>query len=229
MLYVSRRVGDESVGVVDTDDGIEEIHEINVLRWSLDGTDLRVHGFDFGMKLSPIIRPYQVPDLVTKEQAKLRTLFNIDTSVYKGILTNFICDSIALVRDVTISVSDICKGLGSCAFAGNRFGIDHGAYRAILVMDDTITFAENALCFPESDFYSDSCLDSYVAFDLREMRDIGRVRAFYKQAAQYDMSDLFSSLSSLIIDNSDRKQALIRWAYDQADELNSQDLEDEYT
>lgn len=94
MLYISRVLPDEHYGVVDTDDGVEEIVTRDRLVSAVMFDKVEILGVEYfpknwgdGYGTIGRITPYQIDGKQSGSQAKVKTLFGMDVRVYDGEIT----------------------------------------------------------------------------------------------------------------------------------------------
>lgn len=109
MLYVSRYVGGDKVGVVDTDDGVEEvlteeklwdivrslhIQVVGCEKWEDSG-----RGYDY-------IYVYQPAETISVQQTKAKAILGVDIKMHNGAIANVHIDWDGIKSPVTLRLSD---------------------------------------------------------------------------------------------------------------------------
>lgn len=123
MLFVSRRIGFDSFGVVDTDDGREEIVTWSKLRKVVhDG--VQVYGVDFvntvGEGYRCLIDVYQPSNTITQLQLKTKVLQGVEIVTYGKSITGI--RLLGSKSKVVLKLSDYGAALSECIFACNAPG-----------------------------------------------------------------------------------------------------------
>lgn len=186
MLYVSRMLGQNRFGVVDTDDGSESVCTYGdlmdyVLRLGLDIKGVVVDTQYRKGKPKPYVRSIQVAqDLsqVTRQQTKAKVLMGVDIKTYGDQITSISADK-GLANKTTVRLSDYGTSCGEYIFR-NMPWLTGGVL--VLVLDDKIKL--NAKSF--KDFVSKG-----VVVDMREVTD--------KKTVSYIASELAHAESWLQI------------------------------
>lgn len=200
MLYVSRRVGVRSYGVVDTDDDVETIVkgsdlgnmvlvdkvEIVGVKLSSGANGTYIRGFEM----------YQDPRYYTALQAKYKTLKGIDIRTYKGEITYIALDGDRMELEERIVLSKF----GKCMSWKVQFiwkGRQCKEQRVILVIDDNIEMLGDV---------TECCLEG-AAWDVSECHNEELVTKMYTDA--FDIEDL----DDLVIDNFivDNRERMTYW------------------
>ena len=135
MLFISRRVGLDCFGVVDTDDGVEEVvnkDDIaeNVTRYKLDIKGVKEVGT---LGIAVDIEPYQDVATMTRLQTKTSMLSKVDVTVYDKYITSIRWHTID--EPATIRLSDFGERCEDCILVGNTL---QGEHNITLVFDDKL-------------------------------------------------------------------------------------------
>lgn len=207
MLYISRAVGHGSFGVIDTDDGVEEVvptHEIVSL--CKPGIGLEIKGVKLTANGSVYsIRPYQLPEEATRHQVKTQLLQHVDIRTYQGAITGIFWHANLIKTPVTIRLSDYGESCGDGVLIGNDADRCH---KITLVLDDKIRICEASFRMPFGTSLGPSGIG--VVFDVREMSNGPSVYNVYQSVFRFsDDPDLFESL----IDHSERMKRMLDRQY----------------
>lgn len=184
MLYISRQVDWQDTafgvvqkyGVVDTDDGVEEI----VTRREI--LDLGKAGIDImgGVQdRTGLLFPYQLVETFSAYQSRLSAIGGIDTAVYNGEITRITLGKSMSETTVRIILSKLGDRLGPYSLMYNDY---EGPVKAVLVFDDSINVLKRSI-IPHS--LSTSC---GIRYDLR------RVTRSEVREAVYDELRYFMTL-----------------------------------
>lgn len=142
MLYVSRSLPGDRYGVVDTDDGVEQI----VNRMELNNAVIKlgipikgVHlGNGYGSDYVVAVTPQQSHETVTRQQAKLKTLKGVDIRTFNGEITAIIADINLADNNMRIRLSDFGDRISWDATIRWEPRVTNKVL--ILVVDDKIEF-----------------------------------------------------------------------------------------
>lgn len=132
MLYISRYVDLRSFGVVDTDDGVEQIATPRDIVEATLNRHLEIHGCYVGEFPT---RPWQPPETKTQRQLKMQLLSHVDIVTYKSAVTSVIWKGSDIKRPVTVRVSDFGDSLAEFVIRHNTVNPEH---KVTLVFDDKI-------------------------------------------------------------------------------------------
>ena len=170
MLYISRYIGPDQYGVVDTDDGVEQVISFTELygavcldRLSIAGAPI-VHN-TLADKNIVVCQP---PDTISRVQAKAKVLLKVDVKCYKSMITSIIWNRSSDEDLVDIRLSDYGTCVADYVLARN---VAFGGYKVCLIFDDKLTYCTNA--FRRRYFERDLIGKNGVGavFDLRELSD----------------------------------------------------------
>lgn len=138
MFYISRVVGANKYGVVDTEDGVENIMTTGELSRATCKLGIPIEGvtlyYQPGHKLPNIasIKIYQAPESISREQVKLKALKGVDVKKQGDVVVSISVNAPA-DKPVTIRLSDIGTEFGNYIFSGNK--ISQGT---TIIVDDKI-------------------------------------------------------------------------------------------
>lgn len=199
MLYISRRIGANKAGVVDTDDGVEQIISLYQLGSSMY-KKLGVRGRTFtGMyQSSVIVLPYQPDETRSPIQLKARLLTGVDIKVYNDIVTNINLSAV-LNPPVTIRLSDFGSKCSDCLLLGNK---DTGRHIITLVFDNKISVGDDAFR-RDIEIIGLGVQGVGVKFDLREAEDVSKI---YSGLIRFNGWQILSS----VIDHRERFDSMVR-------------------
>lgn len=171
MLYISRRIGANKVGVVDTDDGVEQIISLYQFGSSMY-KKLGVRGCTFTGRYQSgaIVLPYQPDETRSPVQLKARLLTGVDIKVYNDIVTNINLSTV-LNPPVTIRLSDFGSKCSDCLLLGNK---DTGRHIITLVFDNKISVGDDAFR-RDIEIIGLGVQGVGVKFDLREAEDVSKI------------------------------------------------------
>ena len=216
MLYISRQVGEDDFGVVDTDDGVEQAisfsgicHCVSELGLSIAG--VATEELPFGRFVHDIT-VYQPEWSLSREQVRLQLLLNVSIVVYKSMITKIAWDADKILKPVTIRLSDFGTQLGKNILLGNKFV---GRHVITLVLDDKLQHNDEDsgyVGFPEGLLIGDTDLGVNgmgVMFDLRELSNSSVVRLLYDGLYSMAFRGDISEMRASILDNEVRKNLLI--------------------
>lgn len=168
MLYISRVVGIQFIGVVDTDDGVEEIVPIFKVREIVSG-GIPIKGVEAksprGAIFAPIL-PYQVPETYSPLQSKLKFATGIDVLVYNDMVTSIRFDAKKLKAPVAIRLSSFAPKCADCILFGNSCAFRHVI---TLVLDDKVQVGVRTFRREEGIDGTNGVQGLGVKFDLREI------------------------------------------------------------
>lgn len=208
MLFISRRVGYSGYGVVDTDDGVEEIVTGTALYDVPSELRKSIKGVLENTEAAPqkAFRPWQDPDSRSLLQTKTSTLHNVDVTVWGDMVTDIVMRNTQIE---VIRLSDFGTRCADCVFVGNNRPKRH---RLTLILDDKVEL--NLLSFKILQFadkYVNAGVSSIgVVFDLREVRKRLRTReVVYHSLFESDPQLLKTS----IIDEEGYKNDMLRKAF----------------
>lgn len=199
MLYISRRIGANKAGVVDTDDGVEQIISLYQFGSSMY-KKLGVRGCTFtGMyQSSVIVLPYQPDETRSPIQLKSRLLTGVDVKVYNDIVTNINLSTV-LNPPVTIRLSDFGSKCSDCLLLGNK---DTGRHIITLVFDNKISVGDDAFR-RDIEIIGLGVQGVGVKFDLREVEDVSKI---YSGLIRFNGWQILSS----VIDHRERFDSMVR-------------------
>lgn len=142
MLYISRCIDFSKYGVVDTDDGVEEVVGLMDIIKMVRDTHIDIKGVvsdpdiicsDFGPGM---IRPYQPAETMTALQAKTNLLSHVCVKTYGTMITS-VCWRVDELREpVRIRLSDFGSSCADCILRENLL---LGSKTVILVLDDKLS------------------------------------------------------------------------------------------
>ena len=171
MLFVSRRVGYDKFGVVDSDDGVEEVVGYGVLLKVVDlGIDVKgIDLFDnrFAQSALFAVKPYQLPETVTPLQTKTSMLRHVDVIVYKSSIVGIVTHPWDIQSPVSLRLSDFGT---HCAEGFLRDNEKIGKHKVTLILDDNIYLDDLSLSLASNDSgFSLGVEGAGFVFDLREV------------------------------------------------------------
>lgn len=201
MFYISRRIGANRYGVVDTEDGHEDVMtyaELDdaVCRLCIEIAGVQIKKWNGVLKIERI-DPYIPKSGVTKAQAKLATLSAVDIKVNNGVIVSFEWRNPPNNLPRVIRLSDYGTSCCGCIFERAILAYNNGVVDErplTVILDDKLTFDYKT-------FRGSSNIP--VIFDLREVRNEKTVKYFYKDFITPYLGD--SHMRDYVIDIPDRK------------------------
>lgn len=193
MLFISRRSGTSGICVYDTDDNTEERVEFWELLEMINEYKLEVQLSKYpadGMFVVGSLIPYQVPSETSPAALKLRMMYGIEVTTFRGSITG-VRVPWEFSGDVTIRLSDYGNSCEDCIMWGFR-SVDDG--KVTVILDDKITYSKHTLS-EQAEVLSDH---SYM-YDFRELSD-NTALELYNQLYAVDSGRIFRS----IIDHKER-------------------------
>lgn len=200
MLYISRFVGLRGYGVVDTDDGVEEI---------LSRQQLEEAVIKYGIEIKGVITKsrnwehwiakvevYQPPESVIKQQAKSKVLLGVDVKVFDDRITAIEWTASPNDKERVVRLSDYGTHVGAKVL--NRMSVVYNKHTTAksfltIILDDKLTCDNKA-------FMNASSTD--VKFDLREVTENRIAFIFYNNYITQYTTD--ADMTDHIIDVPDR-------------------------
>ena len=209
MLYVSRRVGYDKFGIVDTDDGVEEVVGYGVLLPVVD-LGIEVKGIDlednrFAQSALFAVKPYQAPEYTTPLQAKTSMLRHVDIVVYKDAIVGVTTHPWDIKEPVTIRLSDFGT---HCAEGCLRDNEKIGKHKVTLILDDKIHLDDLSLSLASNDSgFSLGVEGAGFVFDLREVTSMRTIDMVYRNLWRRNNNEAAIS----VIDDKERKREWLRF------------------
>ena len=209
MLYISRYKYKDFVGIVDTDDGVEEFVDYYSLYnlccdLGLEIVGVRTSVSDNALQYVDGADVYQPRSTLKPIQTKAKLMKHVDVKLYNALITSVLWDYERLVEPVVIRLSDFGSKCADCLLSGN---VHAGTHKITIVVDDKVDIGEGTFKLREDD-------DSYmgitglgVALDVSEVTDFSAAKAIYN-------SFFFGSVPELersIIDIENRKKKMMRY------------------
>lgn len=205
MLYVSRRIGNFSYGVVDTDDGTEEVVKKGDIVEAVNHLGVKIEGFDAKTKKVHI---YQPEDTLTQLQVRARVLKHLDIKIYGSMITCIKWNPAEIKHPVSIKLSDFGR------FCADRILMENehaGHHTVTLVFDDGIVFKPDAFWLGHALDASYAGVDGYgVLFDLRLMTENELVWWVYRVLFD-DARKNLSKVANSILDSDSRKAQMLEF------------------
>ena len=159
-------VSDILYGVVDTDDGIEQMVTLSDIADACCHKGLKIHGVRTGYDSLIAVIPYQPPETLTNTQKKTMSLYQVSIIVYSGAITSITFDGTSILKPATVRLSRFARYCSDYLF----LNVDYcGVHAVTLVLDDNVHFTKKSFFGYES--YSPGISGLGVVFDLRELYD----------------------------------------------------------
>lgn len=182
MLYISRYVGEESFGVVDTDDNTEEIvsyAELSNLvchRGVVICGAKPVRGVDGEYWITEDdIFVCQPSNLLSNLQVKTRVLRHIDVIVYNSMITSVLVYPREMSKHVEIRLSDFGTSCGDFILSRNQ---PSHKCMVTLKLDDKLDFGKDTFSLRFCDNAFVGLRDVGVKFDFCELSDAKAEKAY---------------------------------------------------
>lgn len=210
MLYISRRAGLNEYGVVDTDDGVEEIVKYPRLSEIIGNFDLDILGVESKIvelvsgsyKALTGVSVYQDEKYLTASMVKLKTMCHVNIKVWNGMITDLTWDGAKIKSPVTVRLSDYGHSVAPRILSDNLI---FGSHKITIVLDDNVSFACEA--FMASSITQNIGINGFGAvFDLQELSDTATAGLVYNAVYMHSM-DGYRMLKS-IIDTPKRKHLM---------------------
>lgn len=177
MLYISRyiqdnHIGEDCYGVVDTDDGKEEVLtweelEHDIIRYKLDIKGCKVNKGFAGKGFLEDIIPWQDPQYLTRKQVKLKALAGIDVRVWKDEISYIQLNSEVMQPRYRLRLSEFGKYINGRGTIQPMDSIMRSSCRLVAVLDDSIDFvgkfprARHWICWDISDVTSMEVVEAF--------------------------------------------------------------------
>lgn len=164
MLYVSRNIDRFESGVVDTDDGIEEIRSNDDIS-DLVREGIKIKGVQIYNKTSYRILPYQDYSTYSPAQVKAKSMLGVDVRVYKDEITCIIADSRLAHTGTRIRLSSFGSTMRwDTVVCFEPFHSNHPQY-IVGVLDDSIQMCQKMHWFSKRQ----------ILFDITEMTQVDEI------------------------------------------------------
>lgn len=215
MLFVSRYYRYSSYGVVDTDDGVEEIVSVDTIKQAVFQYGLDIKGVTSTPGSKRVrahllnILAYQRECDLSAAQVKLLTLSGVELTTYCGLITSLRWRNYKGREPLQIRLSDYGTEVADRIFYGN---LDTQPHSITLILDDKLKL--NQFSFDCNGLLNHHrVLGRYglgVKLDIREVTDSNTVEMFYEQlfGDPFDW-DNFDDMAMDVIDHEDRKESTI--------------------
>lgn len=219
MLYVSRRIGPDKYGVVDSESGRETIYPWRKLSELCCSGGCTVEGVvihrtsEHNGYVGNVI-PYQPTDTLTKAQLKASMLLHVDVTVYNDAITRIAWDSDMIGHGVRVRLSDFGRKTAS-GIVGYK---DRTTVNEVtFVLDDKIKIAKDAFATSMIAGFVSKASYAGVTLDVSEVTNRHQVWLAYKSFFMWE-THFDSVAAGLVIDDDDRKRRMfaklerrIRW------------------
>lgn len=140
MVFISRLISIDRFGVVDTDIDDETVASKKQLQEAIKaGANI------LGAEDTERIKSYQPVETKSLLQVKYKTLYNIDVTTYKSIITGITWNKATVSKPVEVRLSDFGTICGPYLIMFNeRCPVE----KVILILDQKITFGKNTFWIP---------------------------------------------------------------------------------
>lgn len=136
MLFVSRHIGISGYGVVDTDDGSEEVVTSSEAAYYTEVLGLDIKGVARRHDSNAVsLEPYQSVETMTPLQVKTNLINHVDVRTFGSAITLLTFREEEITSPVTVRLSDFGDTLEDCILSENKCS---GSYKIILIIDDGI-------------------------------------------------------------------------------------------
>lgn len=202
MLYVSKRYSSLKYGIVDTDDGQEEVYTAQELAEIVDTLGIEIKGVTLGDKIYKngkrkvwcTVKVWQAEESLQKSQVKLKVLVGVDVKTNGSEITGLSWKHFATERPVRLRLSDYGDSCAEYLLADIQNFAFRGAKFLTIVLDDKI--ALKAKSFKHAPHIG-------VRFDLSEVTNKKTVEIVYKELIS-DRSMSQTLLKEIVTDKPDR-------------------------
>lgn len=205
MLFISRNVGTDKYGVVDTDDNVEEVLTWSELVHAVLDCGLEIAGAPRGMVGgTPVVAkavPYQHESYATPLMSKTSLLRHVDITVWRSMITRVFWRAEEADGPIRIRLSDFGDSCADCMLLDNN--ISAWGNRVTLVLDDKITLSDCTFTLRNpnmSAIGAESALR--VALDVRDVTRIDTIKMVYRYLSQ-------ASIIHYIEDSDERKMQIL--------------------
>lgn len=206
MLFVSRYIDQAHIEIVDTDDNVADTLHVSDLPNVCDQYGLDVKGYDLFDAV-----PYQIPEMITKLQARLKMLSGIEVTTWGSSITSIRWESESVSTPVSIRLSDFGTSLCNLLFYSNSV-----APKCLItfILDDKLSEVEPYALSPifgERIFGAGANIPG-VCFDLRGVMSECLLKKLYATLANNVTAQSCCSmleLKSAIVDSDERKNRLL--------------------
>lgn len=176
MLFISRYIGKNNYGVVDSETGVEQTYSFSDIEHRCLNSSFDIKGVtvgyqqvskDLGFMCVEEIRPYQPIDTMTVLQTKLGIMQHVCVTVYNGSITSVRWDSDRIKSPVSVRLSDFGVSCADCFLYGNK---DIGRHKVTLVLDSGVCFCQSSFLLKHNAFEVGPG-GIGVVFDVHELSD----------------------------------------------------------
>lgn len=207
MLYISRCVYKTSYGVCDTDDGVEEIMDVDSLGSHLWNLDIDIAGTVFSSlpemdRFVEGFEVYQPPETLSPLQIKTKMLCGVDVLTWRGVVTNIRYTHERVAKPIRLRLSDFGRGCADCILHSAK---NIGFHKLTLVLDDRLRLTEHTFDFMCEDDVHEGIGGIGVAIDLSEVKNFKLAELAYRSF----IHDAWHNLSDSIIDSVGRKEMIM--------------------
>lgn len=204
MLYISRMIGRDKFGVVDTDDGVEEVIDYATLNeivcWS-KVTIRGVHVDGHPVKYIQAVEVYQPPETKGVLAVKTHLMKGIEVTTYGECITGVYWRQPALVSPVKIQLSKF--GTRCSDFLFTQVGGTKRKGKVTLILDDRVHLSDQSFSFRD-----DTEINLGYIGVVVDMRGISEMR-FAERAYRILYHDGPFPIGDIVIDYEDRKTRLL--------------------
>lgn len=208
MLYISRYVGKDYFGVVDTDDNVEEVVSREYLSALCKDKGITVEGIIPRRMGEDIIRVVQPESTRNKLQTKLKVLKRIEVLQRGSIITAINWQDRDIKEPVSIRLSDFGTMCADFLFM-NHLSTDIEASNVKFILDDNIEYSTYAFNRLQGSFVVGPH-GIGATFDLTELCDAVANRVYGMLVTKYQGCSLGS-----VSDNMKRKAKMMAKYYKQ--------------
>lgn len=195
MFYVSKVVGRRKYAIMDTEDGIEQVLDVNEIIEALE-TGIDIEGINYKrFGTGRVSINYIIPISETKNVKALKALMlqGVSMEISGDTLVSIYLDSATV--DSNLVLSKYCSNVADYVVR-YKWGehIQHTNHKVTIILDDKVTFS--AKSFKDAD----SCRNAI--FDIRQMTNETLINNLYKSCFSTDYRD--PHLHNIIDNNQSR-------------------------
>lgn len=212
MLYVSRRKDVRGVGVVDTDDDVEEFLSVDKVRdLSLDNV-VHIRGVSQNQWTMTVgVFPYQSDKSFTTQQIKMKVLGHVDIKVWRDYITDIFFEKHDITGKATRVVLSDFGSIVADRVLDNCSSRVTG-HKVTLVFDDKVSLLPHALLSRETTIPISTSTYG-VAVDVTALKNLDTLCMIYIQLFRsyfrYNGGLMNLDVKRSILDNKDRNASLL--------------------
>lgn len=206
MLFISRAVDYNDYEVVDTDDWVATaVPETRLYDY------VNKYGLEIAGTVTPGVafQPYQLPELVTKKQAKMKVLLGIDIVQYNGMMASVQWQDEDINSPVEFRISEFGTSIEFSCF---RMNVEPTRHKLTLIFDDKITsIGKAAFCSDWASPYPDEIAGGII-YDIRELSSYELALKLYRELTMPRFGRKADWPYRAVLDDKDRQAVLVKKA-----------------